>query len=201
MRAIDLAEQVPAITRETTGAEAARVVAEYRLQALAVVGADGTPDAVIPGSQILGLLLPTYVRDDPTLAHVFDEAQADELCEQLITTTIGELLDARSLELRTMPTVRPEDTLVEIASVMVQSRFPMIVVRGADGTYHGVVVMSRVLAAVARRAGQDSALVERRLSRSIADRGEPWPGVDHRPLVPDEPQHGGDPPARSEEAR
>lgn len=175
MRASELAERVPTVTRATTGAEAARVVAEYRLRALVVVGPDGTPDAVIPGSQLLGLVLPTYVRDDPTLAHAFDEQSADELCGRLATTTIGALLDARSLELRTLPAVLPDDTLIEIASVMVQSRFPMVVVRDVDGAYHGVVVMSRVLAAVATLAGEDSTLVRRRLTRDIADRGRPWP--------------------------
>lgn len=34
MLARDLAEQVPTVSRETTGAEAARVVAEYRLAGL-----------------------------------------------------------------------------------------------------------------------------------------------------------------------
>ncbi len=53
MRAEQLAEQVPTVQRETTGAEAARVVAEYRLSGLVVAGEDGVPIAVIPGSQLL----------------------------------------------------------------------------------------------------------------------------------------------------
>jgi len=188
VHASDLVERIPTVTRETTGAEAARVVAEYRLQALVVVGADGNPHAVVPGSQILGLIIPRYVRDDPTLAHALDEQSSDELCERLRTTTIGQLLDDRTLELRTLPVVLPEDTLLEIASVMVEGRYPMVVVRDREGGYHGVVVMSRALAAIARLAGEDSALVERRLTRDIADRGEPWPP----PAV-----IGGDPPPPS----
>ena len=43
MRAGELAERVPMVRRETTGAEAARVIAEYRLSGLVVAqrGASG----------------------------------------------------------------------------------------------------------------------------------------------------------------
>lgn len=181
MRAIDLAEQIPTVTMETTGAEAARVVAEYRLPGLVVVGRDGAPHAVIPGSQILGLILPAYVRDDPGLASAFDEVSADELCRRLTTATIGELLAAQRVESTKLPSVLPDDTILEMASIMVLGHHPLIVVR--DGArYHGVVMMSRLLAAIATKAGEDSALIRRRLTRDVIDRGLPWPpsagGVD-----------------------
>ena len=67
MIAETLAERVPMVRRETTGAEAARVIAEYRLSGLVVADAEGVPIAVVPGSQILGLVLPQYVRMNPTL--------------------------------------------------------------------------------------------------------------------------------------
>ncbi len=177
MRAIDLAEQIPTVTTSTTGAEAARIIAEYRLQGLVVVGDDGQPQAVVPGSQILGLIIPGYIREDPRLAHAIDEAGADELCQHLTTNTLGALLATHAVRLTKLPTVAPGDTLLEIASVMVEGRTPLVVVRDRDGAYHGVVTMSRLLAAVATLAGEDSALVQRRLTRDLIDRGQPWPGV------------------------
>lgn len=173
MLARDLAEQVPTVSRETTGAEAARVVAEYRLAGL-VVADHGVPHMVIPGTQILGLILPGYLREDPGLAHALDESAADELCQRLNEVSIGRLLDRQVLTARTPATVHPEDTLVEVASVMVEGRHPLILVIDSVGAYVGTILTSRVLAAAAQLAGQDSPLVRRRLDRDVAQRGEPW---------------------------
>jgi CBS domain-containing protein len=167
MRAQELAEQVPMVGRETTGAEAARVVAEYRLSGLVVAGDAGVPIAVIPGSQLLALVLPQYVRDEPNLSHAYDEKGADELCGALNRATIGELLEAKRLTATKPPSVYPEDTLIEVASAMDAGRTPVILVIGRTGDFHGVITLSRVLAAIATAAGQDTPLVRRRLERDV----------------------------------
>ncbi len=164
---MQLAEQVPMVRRTTTGAEAARVIAEYRLSALVVAGDDGVPIAVIPGSQIVSLVLPQYVRDEPNLAHAYDEQGADELCGVLNRATIGELLEAERLTATKPPSVLPEDTLIEIAATMDAARSPVILVIDRDGGFLGVITLSRVLAAIATAAGQDSPLVRRRLERDV----------------------------------
>jgi CBS domain-containing protein len=166
---VNLAEKVPLVQRSTTGAEAARIVAEYRLSGLVVAGDDGVPIAVVPGSQLLSLVLPQYVRDEPNLAHAYDELGADELCGALNRTTIGELLDAKRLTGAKPPSVLPEDTLIEIASAMDRAHTPVILVIDDDG-FHGVITLSRVLAAIATAAGQDSPLVRRRLERDVIQR-------------------------------
>ena len=159
MRAEQLAEQVPTVQRATTGAEAARVVAEYRLSGLVVAGEDGVPIAVIPGSQLLGLVLPQYVRDEPNLSHAYDERGADELRSALNRATIGEVLpEVKRLTATKPPLVYPEDTLIEIASAMDAGRTPVILVVDRAGDFHGVITLSRVLAAIATAAGQDSPL-------------------------------------------
>jgi CBS domain-containing protein len=167
MRAAQLAEQVPMVERSTTGAEAARVIAEYRLSGLVVAGDDGVPIAVVPGSQLLSLVLPQYVRDDPKLAHAYDELGADELCAALNRATVGELLEAKKLSAVKAPSVLPEDTLIEIASVMDAGHTPVALVVDRDGGFHGVITLSRVLAAIASAAGQDSPLVRQRLERDV----------------------------------
>lgn len=167
MQASELVEQVPTVQRDTTGAEAARVVAEYRLTGLVVVDDAGAPIAIVPGSQILGLVLPQYVRDDPKLAHAYDEEGADSLCQVLNTVTVGELLDAKRLSTVAPPAVRPDATLIEVAVAMDRGHLPLILVRSVDGSYLGVVTMSRVLAAIATAAGEDSALIRRRLEQDI----------------------------------
>lgn len=172
MKAVELAEQVPTVTRATTGAEAARVIAEYRLSGLVVADDRGVPIAVIPGSQLLTLVLPQYVRDEPNLSHAYDERGADELCRVLNDATIGELLEAKRLTAAKPPSVLPEDTLIEIASVMDGGHTPLILVVDRKGDFHGVITLSRVLAAIATAAGQDSPLVQRRLARDVLHRGD-----------------------------
>ncbi len=167
VRAAQLAERVPTVVRATTGAEAARVIAEYRLSGLVVADANGIPIAVIPGSQLLSLVLPQYLRDEPNLSHAFDERGADELCSVLNKATIAELVDAKKLTATKPPSVLPEDTLIEIASVMDSGHTPVVLVVDRDGGYHGVITLSRVLAAIAAAAGQDTALVRRRIEQDI----------------------------------
>ncbi len=167
MLAVNLAEHVPTVSRDTLGSEAARIIAEYRLPGLVVADDDGVPIAVVPGSQLLAVILPQYVRDDPHLAHVFAEADADGLCAKLNNTTIGELLDSEKLVARELPSVLPNDTVIEVAAIMVADHMPLIVVRDEDGTYYGAVMLSRALAAIATRAGQDSELMRRRLERDL----------------------------------
>lgn len=172
MKALQLAEQVPMVRTETTGAEAARIVAEYRLSGLVVAGPDDVPVAVIPGSQLLTLVLPQYVRDEPNLAHAYDEVGAGELCAKLNHATIGELLEAKRLTASKPPAVEPEDTLIEIASVMDAEHTPVILVLDKSGSFHGVITLSRVLAAIAAAAGQETPLVRRRLERDLARKDE-----------------------------
>lgn len=167
MLAGELAERVPMVTMATTGAEAARVVAGYRLSAVVVADEQGVPVQVIPGSQLLGLILPQFVRDDPKLAHAYDVEGAQELCRRLNDSTIGELLDSDRLSGAEPPSVLPEDTLVEVAAAMSDAHSPAILVRDRDGTFHGVVTMSRALAAIALAAGQQSPLITRRLEQDL----------------------------------
>ena len=144
VRAVELAEQVPMVRRGTTGAEAARVIAEYRLSGLVVADDEGVPIAVVPGSQVLSLVLPQYVRDEPNLSHAYDERGADELCRVLNEATIGELLEAKRLTGLKPPSVLPEDTLIEAASAMDSGHTPVILVIDRGGTFFGVITLSRL---------------------------------------------------------
>ncbi|HEY0688871.1 MAG TPA: hypothetical protein VGD71_07500 [Kribbella sp.] len=39
-----------------------------------VTAADGSPYTVLPASQVVRFLVPSYVQDDPSLARVIDES-------------------------------------------------------------------------------------------------------------------------------
>ena len=154
MHASELAEVVPTVTRRTTALEAARVIAEHRLSGLIVADDAGIPVAVVPGTQVLKLFVPRYVREDASLAHVYDEAGADELCAALEDKTVAALFDSDEIRIQSLPSVLPEDTLVEIAAVMVDKHSPLVVVRDRAGSYSGAITFSRAMAAIAAGAAR-----------------------------------------------
>ncbi|MDY0809988.1 CBS domain-containing protein [Kitasatospora purpeofusca] len=125
MRARDLAEQFPTVSLDDQALDAARLLAEHRLPGLLVVDASGRPRAILPASQLVRLLVPGYVIEDPALAAVIDEAHADRLCDELAGVSVGECLprDAPA------PAVADaDDTAVEVAALMARARSPLVAV-------------------------------------------------------------------------
>ncbi len=169
MQARHLVERIPVVRRETSALEAARIVATLRTNGVVVADADGHPVALVDGTQVLRLVVPRYVREDPLLAHVYDEAGADEIGARLLGRTVGDLLDDDDVAVQPLAQVLPDDTLIEIAAVLVRERAPMVVVRDEAGTSSGVVTLARVLAAVLALAGQADPGVQRTLAQDLLD--------------------------------
>lgn len=141
MRARELAEPFPTISIDDDALGAARLLAERRLPGLIVVDADGAPYTVLPGSQVLRFVIPTYVQDDPSLARVYDEQSADHLCDRLAGRSVRDLLPKKPIEL---PVVEHDDTAMEIAAIMAQLHSPLVAVV-ADGRLLGAVTVSHLL--------------------------------------------------------
>jgi len=109
------------------------------------------------------VLVPDYVREDPTLAAVVDESHADRLCEELSGRTVRECL---SDAVPAPPVAHPDDTALEVAALMARVRSPLVAVvdgavrdggagapepaaregqRPPDGRLLGVITASRLL--------------------------------------------------------
>ena len=141
MHAGEMAEEVPLVTLETSALEAARVLATHRLPGLVVTDAQGHPQAVLPASQVVRFLVPTYVQDDPSLARVLSESMADHAADKLGSRLVKDVLPAERPELCV---VQHDDTLIEVAAIMARLRSPLVaVMRGADMI--GVISASRLL--------------------------------------------------------
>ena len=168
MRASDLVERIPLVTKDTDAVEAARALAEHRLTGLVVADAAGLPVAVLAGTEVLRLVVPEYVLTNPALAHVYDESGSDEVLAALRARTIGRLLDARPDAVRRIPAVNPDDTLIEIAALMCEERVTVVVVRDPrSGEYHGVVTLSRLAAALLTTLGEGGHGVQQRLEVDV----------------------------------
>jgi CBS domain-containing protein len=127
MTARKLAQPFPIVTPETDAMEAAQTLAAQRLPGLIVCGDDGRPYTILPGSQVLRFLIPTYVQDDPALARALDEQASDELCRKLVHSTVRDLLP-QPPDLDELPVVDADATALEVAAVMARMHSPLVAV-------------------------------------------------------------------------
>jgi len=142
VRAEDLDEQFPIVDADSDALDAARMIAEHGLPGLIVVDAARRPHAVLLASEVLRLILPRYVQDDLMLAGVMGDALADHV-QNLTGKTVGDVVPKPS---RRIPSVDARDGIIKVAAEMAQLRCPMIAVT-KNGTLHGVITASRLLAA------------------------------------------------------
>ncbi|MFI5660911.1 CBS domain-containing protein [Streptomyces sp. NPDC051684] len=145
MRARDLAVAYQAVAVDSDATEAARLMAENKLPGLLVVDEQGEPRAILPASQLVKVLVPAYVIEDPALAAVIDEKHADLLCRALHGRSVGDCLSEKAPP---PPIAAPDDTAVEVAALMAQVRSPLVAVveRAKDGAHLlGVITASHLL--------------------------------------------------------
>ena len=147
MHAEEIAEEFPVVSIESSALDAARTLAEHRLPGIVVTDASGKPYAVLPASQVVRFIVPTYVQDDPSLAGVINESWADRAAEKLGSKTVRDVLPEHLLDI---PAAHADDTIIEVAALMARLRSPLIAVI-KDGKLHGVITASRLLAAALKR--------------------------------------------------
>jgi CBS domain-containing protein len=146
MHAEDMAEEYPVITVDSNALDAARMLAEHRLPGVLVTDSAGKPFAVLPASQVVRFIVPTYVQDDPSLAGVLNESMADHAADKLGSKTVRQVLPEH---LTDVPPANADDTIIEVAALMARNRTPLIAVM-KDGKLHGVITASRLLEAALR---------------------------------------------------
>lgn len=143
MRARELAQPFPTVGLDTDAMEAARMLGQQRLPGLIVLGDDGRPWTVLPASQVLRLVIPAYVQDDPALARAFDEKASDQLWSELDESTVRDMLPAEQ-DVDELPVVDPDATTVEVAAVMARVHSPLVAVVDGDELL-GAITVSRLL--------------------------------------------------------
>lgn len=147
MHAEEIVEEFPVVTIDSNALDAARMLAEHRLPGIVVTDSSGRPYAVLPASQVVRFIVPTYVQDDPSLAGVINESWADRAAEKLSGKSVRHVLPEHLLDI---PAANADDTIIEVAALMARLRSPLIAVV-KDGKLHGVITASRLLAAALRR--------------------------------------------------
>lgn len=141
MRAENIAEEFPAVTLDSSALDAVRLLATRRLPGLVVTDTSGKPVTILPASQVVRLLVPQYVQEDPSLAGVLSESMADRVADKLGGKNVEAVLPKPP---PAMATVKADDTIVEVAAIMAGNRSPLVVVMGDEGLV-GVITASRIL--------------------------------------------------------
>jgi len=145
VKARDLAAPYPTVRTDSPATEAARLLTEVGRPALVVVNEHDHPVAILPASQVLRMVIPRYIQDDPALARVVDEAFADQICERLLGRTVEEMLPEQGPKL---VLADPDDNVVEIAAQMAGARSPLVAVvdgRGKRAPMTGAITVARLL--------------------------------------------------------
>src|SRR5215207_11076939 len=110
MHAEDMAEDFPVISIDSNALDAARMLAEHRLPGIVVTDSSGSPYAVLPASQVVRFIVPSYVQDDPSLAGVLNESMADRAAEKLGDKKVRDVLPEH---LTNVPPANADDTIIE----------------------------------------------------------------------------------------
>lgn len=132
MRARDLAQPFPIVDLDTDAMQAAQTMADRRLPGLIVCDEQGRPYTILPGSQVLRFLIPTYLQDDLRLARALDDQASEELCRKLVRRTVRDLL-SKPQDVDELPVVDADATSLEVAAVMARMHSPLVAVVGSDG--------------------------------------------------------------------
>jgi len=136
-----MAEEFPVVGIDSNALAAVELMASRRMPGLIVADERGRPYAVLPASQVVRFLVPSYVQDDPSLARVIDEPFADRVADKLSGATVRKMLPA---DLPELPVVNHDDTVLEIAAIMARLRCPLVVVtKGSE--ILGAITASRLL--------------------------------------------------------
>lgn len=132
MRASDLHSEFPIVGRDTSAVEAAQLIAQQRLAGLVVADKSGMPVAIVSSVDVLGLLVPRYVRDDLALAAVVDEQGAEDMWAHAGEHTIGDLLDDEGVRVFDLLAVDADATLLELAALMADAHSQVALIRKSD---------------------------------------------------------------------
>ncbi len=123
MKARNLASPQERLRHDAPAAEAAAVLARHDLRAVLVVGDAGEFVGVLSDSELLRALLPPFIGESQALARVLEEGASEVLFLRIESLTVRDLMpDERDVA----PIVDGDDTLVEVADVMVRSRASLV---------------------------------------------------------------------------
>jgi CBS-domain-containing membrane protein len=143
VKASDVMRPVGVLQADEPAENLVRAFGRPTRRAVAVISAEGKLLGLVTDEDVLYALLPPYVRDDPLLARVFEDADS-QLCRRLEGKLVGNVVDICGRE--QIP-VGPDDPLVEVISVIARAGGPAVLV-AEDEVVFGVITVDDLLPAL-----------------------------------------------------
>jgi CBS-domain-containing membrane protein len=150
MHAADVVETIPTARPDDEVLSAVRMVCRQGLPRLVVADERGDLVGCLSSIDLLRLVLPRYLQEDPGLARVVDEEHAEGIAAALAGTSVRDVIGTSVRDViggatNRVPWVRSRATVVEIAEQMVLRSCPIVLVTGDDGAMLGIVTANRLL--------------------------------------------------------
>ena len=142
MQASDIAVEVPTVSLDDPVTKAVKIMADRLLPGLIVVDQAYRPRAVLPGSQVLRMIVAHNYQRDPALARTIDEAHADLFWQELGHRTVSDCLPPQPSK---KVAVQADATLLEVAGLMARMHSPLVAVVASDGRLVGCITLSALL--------------------------------------------------------
>lgn len=146
MKAGEIAVTMPTVTVNDPVLWAVRAMVVRRLPGLILVDERSRPTLVLPGTQVLRLVVPSSFQEDPALTRTIDEAHADRFWTELGERRVGDCLPRQSTRPLTVPV---DATLLEVAAAMAHQHSPLVAVVDRLGALAGAVTLERLLTSLA----------------------------------------------------
>jgi len=144
MRARDLVGSVPSVRPGVPLLEAVAALVAAGTSGVAVIDESGVPRAVLPGSALVGLAVPSYVKDDPSLAAVLADADPRVLRARIARLTVADVLSDDEAD--PLPLISAEASLLEVATAMAEARVGIVLAVDEHGHYVGGITATDLLA-------------------------------------------------------
>lgn len=142
MQAADIAVEAPTVRLDDPVTRAVKVLADRRLPGLIVVDAESRPKMVLPGSQVLRMIIAHSYQRDPVLTRTIDEAHADLFWQELGSRTVADCLPPQPSK---QVAVSADATLLEVAGLMARMHSPLVAVVAGDGRLAGCITLNSLL--------------------------------------------------------
>jgi len=137
MRAHDLVRPHPTLSAPAPASGAVHLARATSVRSFLVIDPSGVLVGVVSNTDILRAMLPPYVEERPSIARVLAHDEADLLWEHCRRKRIEELVTPGAV-------VSPDATIVEVISVMIRTRAPLVGV-AAEGRLLGGISLGQVL--------------------------------------------------------
>jgi hypothetical protein len=117
-----LGRVLPVANDETTAIQATRMIHDNALHGIIVADRHGRPRFTVSSVDVLRLLVPEYIVEDPALARVLDADAAREVLARMAPRTIAALFDDGESVVREIAVVPEDASPLEIAAELIRSR-------------------------------------------------------------------------------